>query len=177
MGFLNKTLKTLKSKGKDEEKDAEKKAVSVDIDSKKDEIKQEKKETEKSESIKNEPQKEISKESKKDTKADTKKESKKEPKENTKDAYKILIKPLVSEKAAEAGKLNQYIFIVNKNANKPEIKKAVEAVYGIKPIKVNIINTLGKKVRLGRVYGKRKDWKKAIITLPKGKSIQIYEGL
>lgn len=161
MGFLDKTLKTLKPKGKkDEEKEAEKKAPIVKVDSKnEDKAKDENKKVEK------------------ESKKEVKKETKKELKENTKDAYKILIKPLVSEKASEASKLNQYIFVVNKKANKPEVKKAIEAVYGIKPIKVNIINTQGKKVRFGRFSGKRKDWKKAIVTLPKGKSIQIYEGI
>ncbi|MFH1187547.1 MAG: 50S ribosomal protein L23 [bacterium] len=159
MGFLDKTLKTLKPKGK--EKEAEKEAPVVKIDPKNDgKIKDEDKKPEKKES-----------------KKEVKKEPKKDLKENTKDAYKILIKPLISEKASEASKLNQYIFIVSKKANKPEVKKAVEAVYGIKPIKVNIINTQGKKVRFGRSFGKKKDWKKAIVTLPKGKSIQIYEGI
>ncbi|MFH1564421.1 MAG: 50S ribosomal protein L23 [bacterium] len=165
MGFLNKTLKSLKFKGKDEEKEAKKKASIIEVEPKKDD---------KAKDGAKETKKELLKES---SSKEAKKESKKELKENTKDAYKVLIKPLISEKAAEAGKMNQYIFIVSKRANKPEIKKAIEAVYGIKPIKVNIINAQGKKVRFGRVYGKRKDWKKAIITLPKGKSIQIYEGI
>ena len=50
------------------------------------------------------------------------------------------------------------------------------AVYGIKPIKINILKITGKKVRFGRSFGKRKDWKKAVVTLPAGQTIQLYEG-
>ena len=63
------------------------------------------------------------------------------------------------------------------NANKIEIAKAVNDVYGVKPVSVNIIKTKGKKTRSGRVTGKRKDWKKAVVTLKKGESIKIYEGV
>lgn len=96
-------------------------------------------------------------------------------KENTKDAYKILISPLVSEKATAGDKLNQYTFIINRKANKSEVKKAILAVYGVMPVEVNTIRVRGKEVRFGGSIGKRKDWKKAIITLPKGKSIKLYD--
>jgi len=92
-------------------------------------------------------------------------------------AYKILIKPLVTEKASMIGAENKYVFEVSQGANKIEIFKAVAEVYGIKPVSVNIIKVKGKNVRYGRTRGKKKDWKKAIITLPKGKSIKIYEGV
>jgi large subunit ribosomal protein L23 len=64
---------------------------------------------------------------------------------------------------------------VASQATKKEISKAVETRYNVKPIKVNVINNLGKAKRLGRIRGKQKDWRKAIITLPKGKSINVYE--
>src|SRR3989339_245051 len=92
-------------------------------------------------------------------------------------AYKVLIKPLITEKAASFGVNNKYIFEVSKDANKIEIVKAINEVYGVSPIKVNIVNKLGKKVRSGRIMGQRKNWKKAVITLPKGKTINIYEGV
>jgi len=92
-------------------------------------------------------------------------------------AYKILAKPLVTEKASSVGVENKYIFQVAPKANKIEIAKAIQEVYGVKPISVNIIKVKGKKTRYGRVQGKRKDWKKAIIKLPEGKSIKIYEGV
>ena len=92
-------------------------------------------------------------------------------------AYRILIKPLVTEKASTIGLENKYIFTVSQSANKIEIAKAVNEVYGVKPVSINIIRIRGKNVRFGRTRGRRKDWKKAIITLPEGKSIKIYEGV
>lgn len=92
-------------------------------------------------------------------------------------AYKTLLRPLVTEKAANLASKGQYVFVVSKEANKIEIIKAISAVYKIKPLSVNIINNQGKKVRRGRQTGKRKDWKKAIVTLPEGKSLNIYEGV
>lgn len=92
-------------------------------------------------------------------------------------AHKILIKPLITEKAANLGVLNKYVFAVGINSNKIEIAKAVQEVYGIKPVSVNVINIDGKNVRYGRKTGRRKDWKKAIVMLPKGKTINLYEGV
>ena len=93
------------------------------------------------------------------------------------DAYKIIMKPLVTEKVSDLGALNKYAFAVAKNANKIEVAKAIKEIYGIKPVGVNVIRMSGKKARYGRITGKRKDWKKAIITLPKGQTIKIYEGV
>jgi len=92
-------------------------------------------------------------------------------------AYKVLVKPLVTEKVSNLAVLNKYVFAVARSANKIEVAKAIKEIYGIKPIGVNIMNRLGKKARYGRVSGRRKDWKKAIITLPKGETIKIYEGV
>ena len=100
-----------------------------------------------------------------------------EVKKQTGNAYKILIKPLVTEKAASLNVEGKYVFEVSTEANKIEVAKAVSEVYGIKPLDVNIVSVKGKRVRRGRIAGKRKDWKKAIVTLPKGKSINIYEGV
>ena len=94
-----------------------------------------------------------------------------------KNAYSILIKPLVTEKAGFLGHENKYVFEVSVDANKIEIAKAIEEVYAIKPVSVNIMNRDGKTVRRGRTMGRRKDWKKAIVELPKGKTINIYEGV
>ena len=93
------------------------------------------------------------------------------------DAYKIVMKPLVTEKVSGLGALNKYVFAVASDANKIEIAKAIKEIYGIKPLGVNIIKILGKQTRYGKISGKRKDWKKAIITLPKGETIKIYEGV
>ncbi|MDD2257972.1 MAG: 50S ribosomal protein L23 [Patescibacteria group bacterium] len=98
-------------------------------------------------------------------------------KTNFSDSYKILSHPLITEKAATNSSLNKYVFIVSKEANKVSIAKAVYAVYGVKPMKINIVCQKGKAVTRGRIKGQRSDFKKAIVTLKKGDSIQIYEGV
>lgn len=89
----------------------------------------------------------------------------------------ILIRPIITEKAGNLNGLNQYVFEVNSSANKIEIARAIEAKYKVKPIKINIINNSGKSVRFGRHAGRTKSWKKAIINLPQGQTIDIYEGV
>ena len=92
-------------------------------------------------------------------------------------AYRVLVKPMITEKAANLNSINQYVFMVNTSANKISVAKAIEEVYGVKPTSVNVIKMEGKKVNRGRITGKRKDFKKAIVTLKKGESISIYEGV
>lgn len=92
-------------------------------------------------------------------------------------AYKIIARPLVTEKVSGLAVLNKYVFAVAKNTNKIEVAKAIKEIYGIKPLSVNVIRLSGKKARYGRISGRRKDWKKAIVTLPKGEVIKIYEGV
>lgn len=92
-------------------------------------------------------------------------------------AYRVITRPLITEKAATLGADSKYAFVVGDQANKIEIAKAIDELYGIKPLSVNIIKVAGKKVRQGRTRGQRKNWKKAIVTLPKGKTINIYEGV
>ncbi len=79
----------------------------------------------------------------------------------------ILVMPRVSEKSIRVGNLNQYVFKVNPKANKLEIKKALESVYGINISRVNIVNVKGKKRNYGRTPGKMSDFKKAFVTLTK----------
>ena len=92
-------------------------------------------------------------------------------------AYKVLVKPLITEKAANLASESKYVFAVSIEANKIEIAKAIEEVFGVKPKDVNIIRTKGKKVRHGRTFGKKKDWKKAIVTLMPGQRIDFFEGV
>ena len=92
-------------------------------------------------------------------------------------AYKIIMKPLVTEKVSGLGAMNKYVFAVAKDTNKIEVAKAIKEIYGLKPIGVNIIRIEGKKARYGRISGKRKDWKNAIVTLPAGQTIKVYEGV
>lgn len=92
-------------------------------------------------------------------------------------SFRVLVKPLITEKATELGTQNKYAFVVTGAANKIEVAKAIQAVYGVKALNVNIICMKGKVVTRGRIKGQRKDWKKAIVTLKKGDSIKIYEGV
>jgi len=103
-------------------------------------------------------------------------EDKKEDKNNNK-FYEILIKPIISEKATIGVSKGKYVFEVSNNANKIEIKKAIKDIYGVNVVKINVINKLGKKVSFGRRKGKQKDIRKAIITLKKGETINLYEGI
>lgn len=92
-------------------------------------------------------------------------------------AYEILVRPIVSEKAAKHESSGIYSFIVNNNTNKIEIEKAIFQVYGVKPKKISIMNMAGKQVRFGRQSGRRSDWKKAVVYLSKGQNINIHEGV
>lgn len=95
-------------------------------------------------------------------------------------AYRILARPLVTEKSAVMGSRNKYVFIVNRSANKEDVRRAVEDVYGVKPEKVNIINMSGHvtlRRGAGRAGGRRSDFKKAIVTLVSGQSIAVHEGV
>ncbi len=93
-------------------------------------------------------------------------------------AYKILIKPLITEKAAElSSSENKYVFEVSSDANKIQIADAILEVYGVKAKAVNVANFKGKKVRQGQKTGRRKNWRKAVVTLAKGETINIYEGV
>jgi len=92
-------------------------------------------------------------------------------------AYKFLVKPLVSEKGAIQQVDSKYFFVVDRNANKIQIKKAIESIYGVSVTSVNVINQSGKAVSFGRRSGFRKSWKKAIITLKKGERITTIESV
>lgn len=86
----------------------------------------------------------------------------------------LLIKqPWVTEKAGSISSLRKYVFIVNPKANKAEIKKTLEAIYGVKIIDVKIIKVKGKRKRLGRSTGTTSAHKKAIITLKEGQKIDV----
>ncbi len=89
----------------------------------------------------------------------------------------VLVRPLISEKGTAAQEYSKYIFEVITNASKVEIQQAVEALYKVDVIKVNVLNQQGKKVRFGRVAGKRRNWKKAVVTLKKGQRITPVEGV
>lgn len=93
------------------------------------------------------------------------------------EAHRVLKYAKLSEKSTEQEALGQYTFVIDPLANKVMVKKAVETIYGITPIRVNVLHTDGKTTRFGRSTGRRSDVKKAIVTLPKGKKIDIHEGV
>lgn len=93
-----------------------------------------------------------------------------------KDPRDVIIEPVVSEKAYDGiDMLNAYTFLVDKRANKTEIRLAVEEIFDVKVRKVNTINRKGKKRRYGYKVGKRPDSKRAVVTLADGDSIDIFE--
>ena len=94
------------------------------------------------------------------------------------DARGIIIGPVVSEKSmALMEENNTYTFEVAKDANKIQIRKAVEDIFNVKVVNVNTMNVRGKKRRMGRNEGKRPDWKKAMVKLAEEDQIEIFEGL
>lgn len=89
----------------------------------------------------------------------------------------VIIRPVVSEKSyGQMDEANCYTFIVHKSANKTEIKQAVEEIWGVRVAKVNTLNRKGKTKRFGLVIGKRRDEKRAMVTLAEGESIDIFSG-
>ena len=94
-------------------------------------------------------------------------------------AYDIILRPIITEQSMEAARDKKYVFEVAKDANKVEIKKAMEEIFGVKVQKVNTLNMLGKLKRTGQhPEGRRKNWKKAMIQLTKdSKTIEFFEGM
>ena len=93
-------------------------------------------------------------------------------------AYDIILEPLISEKTMRGAQERKYSFKVDVNANKVEIKKALEELFGVDILKVNIMNCNGRSVRTRYSRGKRSDWKKAIVTLKENsKTIEFYDTL
>lgn len=90
---------------------------------------------------------------------------------------RVLLGAHVSEKAASVESTGVYTFKVVPTATKVEIKDAIAAQFGIVPTTVRIMNVEGKTVRFGRNSGRRSDWKKAVVTLPSGKHIDIHSGI
>ena len=94
-------------------------------------------------------------------------------------AYDIIKRPIITEKSMAQGDIKRYTFEVAKDANKIEIAKAVEEIFGVKVAKVNTINYDGKTKRVGAGRpGARKSWKKAYVQLTQdSKTIEFFEGM
>jgi large subunit ribosomal protein L23 len=94
------------------------------------------------------------------------------------DPYGIILRPLVTEKGlAQNSERNKVSFLVDIEANKPEIRAAVERIFAVKVIEVNTVYLKGKWKRTRMREGKRPDQKKAIVTLREGDKIEFFEGL
>jgi large subunit ribosomal protein L23 len=90
--------------------------------------------------------------------------------------HDVLIQPLLTEKiTAMRESTNKVGFMVRPDANRIEIKRAVESVLNVKVDRVNVMTVPGKLKRMGRFAGKRPDWKKAIVTLKAGEKLEMYE--
>ena len=96
-----------------------------------------------------------------------------------KSAYDIILRPIITEQSMEHIDLKKYVFEVAKDANKIEIKKAVEEIFGVTVDKVNTLNMKGKQKRSGRYPpGFQRSWKKAVVKLtPDSKTIEYFEGM
>ncbi|MBS8226830.1 MULTISPECIES: 50S ribosomal protein L23 [Rhodobacterales] len=91
--------------------------------------------------------------------------------------YDVIVKPVITEKATMASEANGVVFEVAIDANKPQIKEAVESLFGVKVKAVNTTITKGKTKRFRGQPGKRKDVKKAYVTLEEGNTIDVSTGL
>ena len=92
------------------------------------------------------------------------------------DMHAVLVQPLLTEKLTGIRETTNTVgFIVHPDANRVQIKQAVETLLKVKVARVNVMNVLGKVKRLGWFSGKRSDWKKAFVTLKKGEKLEMYE--
>lgn len=92
--------------------------------------------------------------------------------------YDIIKRPVITEKTnIQKEEHNQVSFEVDKRANRVEITRAIEKIFSVKVAKTRTVHVTGKIKRRGRILGKRKDWKKAIVTLMPGERIDFFEGV
>ena len=91
--------------------------------------------------------------------------------------YDVIVSPAITEKSTMASEQNQVVFNVARKASKPEIKAAVEALFGVKVMAVNTLLRKGKTKRFRGTVGRQSDVKKAIVTLADGQSIDVATGL
>ena len=88
----------------------------------------------------------------------------------------IIFEPVVSEKSYDlVSDFNTYTFVVDRRSNKTEIKQAIERIFDVKVTSVNTMNRQGKRKRTGWTMGKRKDTKRALVTLAAGQTIDVFE--
>ncbi|HAL62713.1 MAG TPA: 50S ribosomal protein L23 [Chloroflexi bacterium] len=93
------------------------------------------------------------------------------------DKHEVLRRPIVTEKTTMQSEQGMYTFEVDRRANKLQVKEAVEKVFGVDVVSVNIINVPGKPRRWGRHVSRTPSWKKAIVKLAEGQRIELFEGV
>lgn len=91
--------------------------------------------------------------------------------------YEVLRRPIISEKSTALLAQNKYAFEVARDANKPQVKEAVEKAFKVKVLSVNVISVPGKMRRAGRGRGMTSPWRKAVVTLEQGHKIELFEGV
>ncbi|WP_308001897.1 50S ribosomal protein L23 [uncultured Parolsenella sp.] len=89
-------------------------------------------------------------------------------------AYEVIIRPIVSERSFDLMNENKYTFEVAKNAPKEEIRAAIQKLFGVRVLKVNTINVKPKKKRVRYQVGMTRSWKKAVVTLAPGDTIEVF---
>ena len=95
---------------------------------------------------------------------------------NIADPRDVVIAPVISEKSYGLLDENKYTFLVRPDANKTQIKQAIEAIFGVKVTSVNTLNRQGKRVRTRAGFGRRNDTKRAIVSLAAGERIHLFSG-
>jgi large subunit ribosomal protein L23 len=91
-------------------------------------------------------------------------------------AHDIILRPVITEKSNSLMEHNKYTFEVHKDANKIQIRQAVEQIFKVKVMSVNTMNVSSKPKRRGVLAGRTRSWKKAIVALPEGQRIEFFEG-
>ncbi|MDY2625376.1 MAG: 50S ribosomal protein L23 [Coriobacteriales bacterium] len=91
-----------------------------------------------------------------------------------KDAHTIIIRPVITERSTDMMELNRYTFEVAKNANKIEVAKAIEQLFDVKVVKVNTLMVKPKPKRVRYQLGYTRTWKKAVVTLKEGDTIELF---
>jgi large subunit ribosomal protein L23 len=110
----------------------------------------------------------------KDEKAAVAAPAKKAAPAETGDAHRLLMRPLVTEKSSAMSKNGTYVFAVAPDATKLEVKTAIKSVYGVDVADVRVMVVRGKRVRTRTGFSHRKNWRKAIVTLKKGTTLDVF---
>lgn len=90
---------------------------------------------------------------------------------------RIIVAPVVTEKAAHLAAQRTYVFEVTRDATRSQVATAIKELYGVQPSRVNIVNVRAEPVRFGRSMGRQSAWKKAMVTVPEGKELHVYEAV